>query len=449
MKKLELGFQWASSKPKLLLHRSSITTLRRYQLTAHGNCGKRKSAENWVRRSSRRNTNSSANSTRLNSELRSKQTCPKDYQTGVSLLFLLAAMAATKTRGSSFSRAVSAATPSLAPGLKCGPNGTVFLSSGIPDLDKILGGGFTLGSLVMVMEDSEAPHHMLLLRNFMSQGLIHNQPLLYASPSKDPKGFLGTLPSPASSKDDKPRDRDTDQEKGLRIAWQYKKYFGENNPNFTGHRDDKHEYCNDFDLRKPLERQFLIRQHVDCVSLQDSMNLSVLLDHCGTFLSQFPRNDNNSSITTAGRIAIQSFCAPDCGYSNMEWHMLSFIRSLKSVMRSSNAVAVLTFPPSLLSPSFCKRWQHMADTLLSVKAIPDEDRELAQLLTGYQDMVGLLNVHKIARINTQVNLEYPFPWSFFCGCSTGNAAFMLFCSLSSISFILSCWSKLSAGSYDP
>lgn len=76
---------------------------------------------------------------------------------------------------------------------------------------EILGGGFPLGSLVMVMEDPEAPHHMLLLRNFMSQGLVHGQPLLYASPSKDPRGFLGTLPSPALSKEDKSRERDLDQ----------------------------------------------------------------------------------------------------------------------------------------------------------------------------------------------------------------------------------------------
>lgn len=61
------------------------------------------------------------------------------------------------------------------------------------------------------MEDAEAPHHMLLLRNFMSQGLVHNQPLLYASPSKDPRGFLGTLPSPGTSKDDKSRDNSTEQ----------------------------------------------------------------------------------------------------------------------------------------------------------------------------------------------------------------------------------------------
>lgn len=74
----------------------------------------------------------------------------------------------------------------------------------------ILGGGFALGSLVMVMEDSDAPHHMLLLRNFMSQGLVHNQPLLYASPAKEPRAFLGTLPSPATSKDHKSRN-DTEQ----------------------------------------------------------------------------------------------------------------------------------------------------------------------------------------------------------------------------------------------
>lgn len=50
--------------------------------------------------------------------------------------------------------------------------------------------------------------------------------------------------------------------------------------------------------------------------------------------------------------------------------MVSFIRSLRAMIRSSNAVAVITFPTSVLSPSFSKRWQHLADTLLSVRAIP-------------------------------------------------------------------------------
>lgn len=45
----------------------------------------------------------------------------------------------------------------------------------------------------------------------MSQGLVHNQPLLYASPSKDPRAFLGTLPGPSTIKDDKPRVSDPEQ----------------------------------------------------------------------------------------------------------------------------------------------------------------------------------------------------------------------------------------------
>ncbi|GAA0170161.1 hypothetical protein LIER_24483 [Lithospermum erythrorhizon] len=322
-------------------------------------------------------------------------------------------MASSKARTSSFSRNLSSASTPQIPGLKHGPNGTMFLSSGIEDLDKILGGGFTLGSLVMVMEDPEAPHHMLLLRNFMSQGLIHTQPLLYASPAKDPKGFLGTLPNPLTSKDDKSHVRETEQEKALRIAWQYKKYFGEQNLN--SQRDGKAEYCNDFDLRKPLERHILIGQSIDCVSFQECSNVATLYDRCSTFLAPNHRlstgekglekldgNRSDGGITCGGRIAIQSLCTPQCDFSNKDWEMLSFIRSLKSILRSSNAVAILTFPPSLLSPYFLKRWQHLADTLISVKTIPDEDKELSKLLTGYQDMIGLQNVHKVARINTQV-----------------------------------------------
>lgn len=45
---------------------------------------------------------------------------------------------------------------------------------------------------------------------------------------------------------------------------------------------------------------------------------------------------------------------------------------------------------------------HLVDTLLSVRAIQDEDKELVKLLTGYQDVIGLHSVHKVARFNTQV-----------------------------------------------
>ncbi|CAL9040938.1 elongator complex protein 4-like [Musa acuminata AAA Group] len=309
---------------------------------------------------------------------------------------------------SSFSRARSSPSAVLPsppnPGVKLGPNGATFVSSGIPDLDRILGGGFLLGSLVMVMEDADAPHHLLLLRNFMSQGVVHRQPVLFASPLRDPRAFLGTLPSPVSSSKEH-RQRDTlvdhnqqDQEKGLRIAWQYKKYFGDQQSSQNHNRDVKQEFSNDFDLRKALERQHV--QYIESMSIQDIPHLTILRDRCSNFLSGLPRSDGGN--LSAGRIAIQSLCAPQCGYAEMDWDLVAFIRFLRSIIRSSNVVAVVTFPTSFLLPAFLKRWQHLADTLLSVRAIPDEDKDMAKLLTGYQDMLGLLHVHKVAQNNSQV-----------------------------------------------
>ncbi|CAL9135169.1 elongator complex protein [Musa troglodytarum] len=317
-------------------------------------------------------------------------------------------LGARSANTSSFSRARSSPSAVLPsppnPGVKVGPNGATFVSSGIPDLDRILGGGFLLGSLVMVMEDADAPHHLLLLRNFMSQGVVHRQPVLFASPLKDPRAFLGTLPSPVSlSKEHRQRDtlvdhNQQDQEKGLRIAWQYKKYFGDQQSSQIHNRDVKQEFSNDFDLRKALERQHV--QYIESMSIQDIPRLTILRDRCSNFLSGLPRSDGGN--LSAGRIAIQSLCAPQCGYAEMDWDLVAFIRFLRSIIRSSNVVAVVTFPTSFLSPAFLKRWQHLADTLLSVRAIPDEDKDMAKLLTGYQDMLGLLHVHKVAHNNSQV-----------------------------------------------
>jgi elongator complex protein 4 len=58
---------------------------------------------------------------------------------------------------------------------------------------------------------------------------------------------------------------------------------------FTIIAENKQEFSNDFDLRKPLERHILNGQHVECVSTQDSDTLSDLQDRCSIFLSKFPR----------------------------------------------------------------------------------------------------------------------------------------------------------------
>lgn len=328
-------------------------------------------------------------------------------------------------RSGSFVRNLAPAVHVQAVGAKLGPNGAPLVSTGFADLDKVLGGGIPVGGILMIMEDIEAPHHLLLLRYFMAQGLVHDQPLLYASPLTLPQAFLGTLPSVVQAKDDKSEMEGSPKHtkgENLRIAWQYRKYFNENQSVEThkfqqpelstfsrtakskllgsGLTGNKYEFCSNFDLRKPMERSLLNAANVECVNLQAISDLSVFHEQCTSFLSKLSRAQGG--ISQIGRIAIQSLCAPQCRHSNLDWEMLSFLKSLRAALRVSNAVAMITCPSSLLTPFFCTRWQHLADIVLSVKAIPDEDKELASLLTDYQDMVGFVHVHKMARINTQV-----------------------------------------------
>jgi hypothetical protein len=61
------------------------------------------------------------------------------------------------------------------------------------------------------------------------------------------------------------------------------------NDSFSIIADNKQEFSNDFDLRKPLERHLLNGQNIECVSIQDADTLSGLQDCCTAFLSKLPR----------------------------------------------------------------------------------------------------------------------------------------------------------------
>lgn len=49
------------------------------------------------------------------------------------------------------------------------------ISSGHPDLDRLLGGGLPLGSLLLLLEDSWSGHHATLLRYFLAEGAACGQ----------------------------------------------------------------------------------------------------------------------------------------------------------------------------------------------------------------------------------------------------------------------------------
>jgi elongator complex protein 4 len=61
------------------------------------------------------------------------------------------------------------------PGTRPGLHGQTLISSGHPDLDRLLGGGVPLGSLLLLLEDGWSGHHATLIRYFLAEGAACGQ----------------------------------------------------------------------------------------------------------------------------------------------------------------------------------------------------------------------------------------------------------------------------------
>lgn len=56
-------------------------------------------------------------------------------------------------------------------GTRAGLHGQTLVSTGHADLDRVLGGGLPLGTLLVVLEDAASPHADTLLRCFAAEGV--------------------------------------------------------------------------------------------------------------------------------------------------------------------------------------------------------------------------------------------------------------------------------------
>jgi hypothetical protein len=56
-------------------------------------------------------------------------------------------------------------------GTRPGLNGQVLISTGVAGIDRLLGGGLPLGSVLLIIEDSHSQQHLNLLKCFLAEGV--------------------------------------------------------------------------------------------------------------------------------------------------------------------------------------------------------------------------------------------------------------------------------------
>lgn len=105
-------------------------------------------------------------------------------------------------------------------------NAQPLVSTGVPSLDALLGGGLPVGSIMLVEEDTFGQYSRLILKYFLAEGVMCGHSMLLASASEDPSEILKDLPAALEGEDDltaHPTITEEEEEnpEPMQIAWRY------------------------------------------------------------------------------------------------------------------------------------------------------------------------------------------------------------------------------------
>lgn len=293
-------------------------------------------------------------------------------------------------------------------------NGQTLLSSGLAQLDAILGGGLLLGTLVLLetpRSDAGAASVALMddvHRYFVGEGVVsgqcamlvaqdaagfaqHQLPLELSLAQKQVKQQLASLDM--SSKQQQQQKIEPDDAK-LTIAWQYGKYLSTDGP-----QQQQQRFCHSFDLSRPIHRELLEANPpvlVDILSLELTSPPQAIYDQ---LLQKIDSEIKSRTGQAVLRISMRELGSPMFGTADGA-HMaalFAFVRKLRALVSSQPVVCVLSGPLFAFPVEFGNEIRHNCDYVLEFKSFVGENDMLPAELSEFQ---GLLDIRKLARVHS-------------------------------------------------
>ena len=259
------------------------------------------------------------------------------------------------------------------------------LSSGNPFLDKIFNGGFQLGSIILLLEDSPTKLFYQFLKYGIAEGIISGDRIMFYYGNKSTfEEVYNNLPYKSSQVENilnsqpvKVTDANEDNINSHK-AWRYENI---NYTNLIGELSKSLKYI--FDLNRPLQdnlklsikKELIVTKHIDFFKKNEI--LPFINEIVDDFENLSQEEKNNTEEIIYNRIYITNFLE----FADMKkinyTEIYKALTALKNLARSLNGFVFITVNKELLDNKIFNLLQYISDYVLKIKPllmVPDKEK---------------------------------------------------------------------------
>ncbi|XP_070549608.1 elongator complex protein 4-like isoform X2 [Ptychodera flava] len=231
-------------------------------------------------------------------------------------------------------------------------NGQLLVSTGVPSLDFVIGGGLAVGTVLLVEEDKYRSYADLLVKYFVAEGIISNHEIFLAAADKDPEKIIKDLPHPLD--DDlvksvyEEREEAGDGAEKMKIAWRYE-HLPKHQSNQGGVKFGHH-----YDLSRTIDEELIKRVKCTC--------------HCA-----------NKHLQEKKQLSMNP------SYEDV-------IHSVQRQIRQGGYDS-----PTTEDAAFVRRLENLCDTVVKLESFAGSEKEKNPV---YKEYHGLFTICKLPRLNS-------------------------------------------------
>ncbi|NXA49285.1 ELP4 protein, partial [Nothocercus julius] len=295
-------------------------------------------------------------------------------------------------------------------------HGQLLLSTGLPSLDSVLGGGLAVGTLLLIEEDKYGVYSHLLFKYFLAEGVVCGHDLFVASAKELPTNILKELPAPLldNCRKEAGEETTTSEDDSMQIAWRYQNF-----PKMEASPSTSSRFGHYYDISKTMSSELF--QSIKCHSFflpeEPSLQPTIKMHNmnCGyarllqsiqkiIYQEGFDGSHPQKKQKNILRIGVQSLGSmlwgdDICCTDNPEdaHSITKFLYILRGLLRKSLSACIITVPAHLIqNKAIMERVTNLSDVVVGLESFIGSERETNPL---YKDYHGLIHVRQIPRLN--------------------------------------------------